>query len=65
MCIRDRAQAFFYLALGDAYHQLLLGCFQDKGSAAVIEEQIREAARLVLREYLAAQQTNVHQTIGG
>ena len=56
---RGRAQAFFYLALGDAYHQLLLGCFPDESSAVVLEEQIREAARLVLAEQLAAQQTNV------
>jgi len=63
--VRGRAQAFFYLALGDAYHQLLLGCFPDESSADVLEEQIQEAARLVLREYFAAQQTNVQQTTGG
>ena len=63
--VRGRAQAFFYLALGDAYHQLLLGCFPDESSAAVLEEQIWEAARLVLPERLAAQQTNLSQTSGG
>jgi TetR/AcrR family transcriptional repressor of mexJK operon len=63
--VRGRAQAFFYLALGDAYHQLLLGCFPDESSAAVLEAQIREAARLVLPEYLAAQKANDSQTIGG
>ena len=63
--VRGRAQAFFYLALGDAYHQLLLGCFPDESSADVLEAQIREAARLVLPERLAAQQTNLSTTIGG
>jgi TetR/AcrR family transcriptional regulator, mexJK operon transcriptional repressor len=63
--VRGRAQAFFYLALGDAYHQLLLGCFPDESSAGVLEAQIREAARLILPEHLAAQQTNDSQTTGG
>jgi TetR/AcrR family transcriptional repressor of mexJK operon len=63
--VLGRAQAFFYLALGDAYHQLLLGCFPDESSAAALEEQIRKAARLVLPEHLAAQHTNVQQAIGG
>ena len=63
--VRGRAQAFFYLALGDAYHQLLLGCFPDESSAVVLEAQIREAARLVLPEHLGTQQTNVQHTIGG
>ncbi len=63
--VRGRAQAFFYLALGDAYHQLLLGCFPDESSAAVLEAQIREAAGLVLPEHLAAQQTNDSHTTGG
>jgi TetR/AcrR family transcriptional repressor of mexJK operon len=61
--VRGRAQAFFYLALGDAYHQLLLGCFPDKSSAGALEAQIREAARLVLPEHLGTQQTNVQQSI--
>jgi TetR/AcrR family transcriptional repressor of mexJK operon len=63
--VRGRAQGFFYLALGDAYHQLLLGCFPDESSAAALEEQIREAVRLVLPELLETQQTNVQNTIGG
>jgi TetR/AcrR family transcriptional repressor of mexJK operon len=63
--VRGRAQAFFYLALGDAYHQLLLGCFPDESSAVVLEAQIREAARLVLAEHLGTQRTGVRQTTGG
>ena len=46
--VRGRAEAFFYLALGDAYHRLLLGCFPGEASAGTFEAQIREAARLVL-----------------
>jgi len=57
--VRGRAQAFFYLALGDAYHRLLLGCFPEESTAAALEAQIREAARLVLPEHLGTQQTNV------
>lgn len=60
--VRGRAQAFFYLALGDAYHQLLLGCFPDETSAAVLEAQIREAARLVLPEHPSCEN---EPTIGG
>ena len=63
--VRGRAQAFFYLALGDAYHQLLLGCFPDESSAVVLEAQIREAARLVLAEHLGTQRAGVRQTTGG
>jgi len=63
--VRRRAEAFFYLALGDAYHQLLLGCFPDESSALVLEAQIREAARLVLPEHRVAQQSNDSHTIGG
>jgi TetR/AcrR family transcriptional repressor of mexJK operon len=62
--VRGRAQAFFYLALGDAYHQLLLGCFPDESSVDVFEAQIREAARLVLAWHVGAPQTDVQQTIG-
>ncbi|MEI6448807.1 MAG: TetR/AcrR family transcriptional regulator [Actinomycetes bacterium] len=57
--VRGRAQAFFYLALGDAYHQLLLGCFPEESSAGALEAQIREAARLVLPERLGTPRTNV------
>ena len=63
--VRGRAEAFFYLALGDAYHRLLLGCFPGEASAGTFEAQIREAARMVLPERLGTQQTNVQQTIGG
>jgi TetR/AcrR family transcriptional repressor of mexJK operon len=63
--VRARAEAFFYLALGDAYHRLLLGCFTEETSAGALEAQIREAARLVLPEYFGTPQTNVQQTIGG
>ncbi len=46
--VHGRAQAFFYLALGDAYHQLLLGSVRDESSTVALEVQIREAARLVV-----------------
>lgn len=62
--VHARAQAFFYLALGDAYHQLLLGCFPEESSAAALEAQIREAACLVLPGQPAAPQSNTPSGAG-
>jgi hypothetical protein len=47
---RARAEAFFYLIMGHACHQVLLGRLPEKTGAATFESQIRTAIRLVLPE---------------
>lgn len=45
---RARAEAFLYLTMGHAYHQILLGCLAADAATAAYAAEVRTALRLVL-----------------